>query len=134
MPVNTRSSVSQLTTLHLLAMSPREEAHLLRIVTWLVQEKGADVLCVNADGATAAQSALFAGEKRICQYLQAQENRQAAREKKQKEKAAAAAAAVSRMREAEEAMAALLLELEEEEEAAAAANSKKAAGGKKKKK
>ncbi len=55
MPVNT------LTALHLLTMSPREEAHLLRIVTWLVQEKRADVLCVKEEGATAALVALFAG-------------------------------------------------------------------------
>ena len=121
MPVNTRSSVSQLTALHLLAMSPREEAHLLRIVTWLVQEKGADALCVNAAGATAAQTALFAGKKRICQYLQAQEQRQAARKNEER---AAAAAVASRMQATEKAMAELFLELEEEEKAAAATASK----------
>jgi ankyrin repeat protein len=129
MPVDTRVSDLQLTALHCLALSWRDDAHLLPIVTWLVEEKGADVMCRDKKGHTAARLAAIRKKTSVQRYLQAQEER---------EKEAAAAAAVLQMQKSEEAMAALLLELEEEEQAAAAAGSKtkdgKTSSGKKKEK
>lgn len=137
MPVDTRVSDLQLTALHCLALSWRDDAHILPIVTWLVQEKGADVMCRDKKGYTAARLAGIKKKTSVQHYLQAQEKQQAARVKEEREKAAAATEMATRMQAAEVAMAELFLELEEEEEAAAAAGSKmkgeKAGGGKKKK-
>ena len=94
--------------------STMDEAKLLRIVTWLVEEKGADVTCLNAEGHTAAQIALGRGKSRMYEYLQKQEKWQAVRKAKEKKKqeeekkkAADSATLARRMRDAEEAMAAL---------------------------
>jgi hypothetical protein len=136
MPVNTRTPDLQLTALHCLAASERNETDLLPIVTWLVEEKGADVMCRDKKGYTAARLAAIRKKTSVHRYLQAQEAEKKEQEER-REKAAAAAAAVQ-MQQTEEALAALLLELEEEEQAAAAAGSKKKEGktssGKKKKK
>lgn len=60
MPIDTRTRGLQLAALHLLAMSPREEVHLLPIMKWLVEEKGADMTCVpscTASGPSRGQEA-----------------------------------------------------------------------------
>ena len=57
MPVNTRTPDLQLTALHCLAASQLKEPDLLPIVIWLVKEKGADVMCRDTKGYTAARVA-----------------------------------------------------------------------------
>ena len=146
MPVNIPTPEWRLTALHLLVSLKRTETEVFPIVTWLVEEKGADVTCVNKRGYMPAQMARVTGKLRLHNYLQAREKTQAARkakenkkEEERKMKAAESATMARRLREAEEGMAALLLELEAEEEAEkqAAEDKKKegkASGGKKKKK
>lgn len=149
MPVDTCSFLRKFTALHFVAFynAIETETEDLSFVTWLVEDKGADVTCVDAKGHTAAQLARRCGKMRMYEYLQKQEKRQTAlkaKEKKQEEegkkKAAESVTMARRMQEAEEATAALLLELEEEEEAEKQAASKKkqnegkASGSKKKKK
>ena len=79
MPVDTPTPEWHLTALHILASLKRTEMDLLPIVTWLVEEKGADVTCVNKQGYMAAQMARDTGNMRLHQYLKEQEKRQAAR-------------------------------------------------------
>lgn len=149
MPVDSSTSDLQETALHFLVTSKRTEAEVLSIATWMVEEKGADVLCLNREGNTAAEIAYLSSKPRMYSYLRRQEKQQAARtakekkkEEEEKRKAAESATMARRMQEAEEGMAAWLLELEAEEAAdkqaaaAAAGNKKKKAsgGGKEKKK
>ena len=135
MPVDTPNEWHH-TILHLLANDDRTEKELLPIVTWLVEEKGADVTVLNGAGYPAAQVAYDTGKMRMYKYLKRQMKLQIARKAKEnkdeeeKKKKAEAATMARRIREAEEAMAALYLELEEEE---AAEKQAKSAAGKKKK-
>lgn len=126
MPVDICTTRWKFTALHLMTLLNPVETEMedIHFITWLVEEKGADLTCKSASGYMASQMARDRGKVRMSNYLEAQEKRQVARkaqEKKEQEaekKAAAdAATMVRRMQEAAEAEAALLLELEAEEAA-----------------
>jgi hypothetical protein len=72
MPVNACAPGAKLTALHYLAMATMDETKQLSMVTWLVEEKGADVTCLDSDGYTAARYAFTEGKSRIHEYLQKQ--------------------------------------------------------------
>jgi len=121
MPVDTRTPDTRLTVLHCLALSGCAETKLLPVVTWLVEEKGADVTCLSVEGYTAARMAFGTGKDRMHDYLKTQEVQQAVPRAQEDEerKRIAAVALREQMQQSEEVMAALLEELELEEKAAA---------------
>ncbi len=147
MPVDTHTPDTQLTVLHCLALSGCVETKLLPVVTWLVEEKGADVTCLSVEGYTAARMAFGTGKDRMHAYLKAQQARQqqdSKAKKKEVEDASEAAAAAALSREDQAVIADLLEQwnLEQQQgadpeeldktEAEAAALRKKRQGGRKK--
>lgn len=139
MPIDACTSTAYFTVLDYLALAERTpETEILRIMRWLVEEKGANVMPSSTVGQSAARMAFNLGKLRMYEYLQAQEKQQTIRKAMEKEKQEAerkkldeakkkAAESAAQIRAAEEAMSALLLELEEEDaaEKQAAASKKK---------
>ena len=128
MPVDIQSPTAHFTPLHLACTSAFEEADILPLVRYLVEEKGADVTLKTSLGETAADIAIKKGRQQVYNLLARKEEELAARRTAE---ALAAVRLAEETRAADIAAQALMEELAAEEEAEEA--KKQAKKGKKSK-
>lgn len=80
MPVDTITTCLHLAPLHSLCMGRRDEAEVLRIVRFLVEQKGANLSLKTTYSETAAQLVLRQGKRQIYEVLARKESEEAARQ------------------------------------------------------